>query len=351
MEIKYNIGSYKFEVNQFFPEELFYKITDIRLNNIHEVLSHEYNNRIKRKLPWNSNLVIIAADHPARRVTKVGSNELAMGDRQEYLGRIIRILMLDQVDGIMATPDIMDDLIIFNYIFKKSGGKSFIDNKILIGSTNRGGLFGSPYEMYDPVTAYNIHDIKKLGIDGAKMMIRLDIASKFAKYSQKTLKICSKLVRRCNEYDIPAFIEALPVEYTDKGIYKVKKSSSELIKTIGIVTALGGSSANIWLKIPYVNNFEAVVKSTTSPILILGGESHENPFPLLKNIKSALSLGQNVKGCLAGRNILYPGDDDPRAISLAVSNIIHRSYSIKEAIATIEQNRGKEMEFLISKIL
>ncbi|MFX1357600.1 MAG: hypothetical protein ACFFA8_09955 [Promethearchaeota archaeon] len=351
MEIKYNIGSYKFEVNQFFPEDLFYKITDIRISNIQDILQREYNNRIRRKLPWNANLVIIAADHPARRVTKVGSNELAMGNRQEYLGRIIRVLMLDQVDGIMATPDIMDDLIICNYIFKKSGGRSFIDNKILIGSTNRGGLFGSPYEMYDPVTAYNIDDIKHNELDGAKMMIRIDLNSKFAKYSQKTLKICSNLVRKCNEYGIPSFIEALPVEYTDKGIYKISKSSIELIKTVGIVTALGGSSANIWLKVPYVNNFEAVAKSTTFPILILGGESHENPFQFLKNIKTALSSGENIKGCLAGRNILYPGDDDPRAVSLGVSNIIHHSYSVEEAIATIAQNRGKEMEFLTSKMI
>ncbi|MFX0060170.1 MAG: class I fructose-bisphosphate aldolase [Candidatus Hodarchaeota archaeon] len=350
MESKYNIGSYKFEVYQFFPEDLFYKITDLRLTNIHKVLPREYENRIRRNFPSDSNLVIIAADHPARRVTKVGSNELAMGNRHEYLGRIIRVLMLDQVDGIMTTPDIMDDLVLFNYIFKKMGGKSFIDNKILIGSTNRGGLLGSPYEMYDPITAYNIDDIKKLGLDGAKMMIRIDLESKFAKYSQKTLKICSDLIRKCNQYAIPAFIEALPVHYTDKGIYKVKKNSTDLIKTIGIVTALGGNSANIWLKVPYVDNFKVVSKSTTNPMLILGGESTGNPLDFLKNIKVGLESGQNVKGCLAGRNILYPGNDDPRAISLGVSNIIHGFSSVEEAFVTINKSRGKEMDFLISKI-
>ena len=85
--------------------------------------------RVKKRKPWDSNLVIIAADHPARRVTNVGSNKLAMGNRQEYLGRIIRVLMLDEVDGIMTTPDIMDELFVLNFLFKQKGGKSFMDNR------------------------------------------------------------------------------------------------------------------------------------------------------------------------------------------------------------------------------
>lgn len=51
----------------------------------------------------------------------------------------------------------------------------FLDNKILLGCTNRGGLSGSFYEMYDHVTAYNIEDIRNLGLGGAKMMVRLDL--------------------------------------------------------------------------------------------------------------------------------------------------------------------------------
>jgi len=300
----YSLGSYKFEVNRFFPKTIFFKITEVRLNRVTEILREEYNNREKRKLPWNSNLVIIAADHPARNVTRVGNNELAMANRHEYLGRIIRVLMLNQVDGIMTTPDIMDDLIIINYLFKQRGGISFIDNKILLGCTNRGGLSGSPYEMYDPVTAYNIEDIRRNRLDGAKIMVRFDFQTKMAKYTQKTLEICSNLIRDCNKHNLPVFVEPLPVERNKNGDYEILRSASEISKTIGITTALGGSSANIWLKIPYVQNFESVTLSTSSPILMLGGESTGNPISILENFEKGLAAGKNVRGCLVGRNLI-----------------------------------------------
>ncbi|MBA7528149.1 2-amino-3,7-dideoxy-D-threo-hept-6-ulosonate synthase [subsurface metagenome] len=344
-----DIGSYKFETKLFFPEDIFYKIIEVRLSKVNEILKEEYKNRVKRKYPWNNNLVMIAADHPARGVTKIGQNIMAMGDRHEYLGRILRVLTLDHVDGIMTTPDIMDDLFIMNYLFKQLGGKSFLDTKILIGSTNRGGLLGSPYEMYDPVTAYTIDDIRKLKLDGAKMMVRLDFETKMAKYSQRTLVLCSKMIRRCNESKIPSFIEALPVTRDQDSNYTVNKNAESMIKTIGIATALGGGSVNTWLKVPYVDKFESVAKSATNPILILGGESTGNPIDLFKILEMGLAAGKNVKGCLAGRNLLYPGDDDPRAVALSISGIIHDKNNTDKAIKILNNNRGRQMDVLTSK--
>lgn len=349
--LKDALGSYRFKIKRFFPEKIFYMISDQKQKINRKLLNQEYENRVRRTQPWNENLVIIAADHPARRVTKVGSDDLAMGNRQQYLGRILRVLILDEVDGLMTTPDIMDDLFILNYLFKQKEGISFLDNKILIGCTNRGGLSGSMYEMDDRVTAYNIEDIRRLGLDGAKMMFRLDLNSKMAKYSQRTIEMCSKMIRECNKYDIPVFLEPLPVRRDNDDCYHVILDSREIIKTIGIATALGGGSLNIWLKIPYVENYEHVVRSTTNPILILGGASTGNPIDILENFEKGLGAGKNVKGCLVGRNILYPGFDDPRAVALAVSKIFHEHESTENAIKFLVENRGRKMDYLSSKIM
>ncbi|MCJ7650266.1 MAG: hypothetical protein MUP85_16780, partial [Candidatus Lokiarchaeota archaeon] len=348
IDVNYALGSYRFKTRRFLPEKIFYMISDEKKNNI---IKQEYKNRVKRTQPWNDNLVIIAADHPARRVTDVGEDDLAMGDRQQYLGRIVRVLILDEVDGIMTTPDIMDDLFILNYIFKQKEGISFLDNKILIGCTNRGGLSGSIFEMDDQVTAYNIEDIRHLGLDGAKMMFRLDLDTNMARYSQRTLETCSKMIRECNKYDLPVFLEPLTVRKGSDERYHVIMNSKEMIKTIGIATALGGSSSNIWLKIPYVENYEYVVRSTSNPILMLGGESTGNPTDILENFEKGLGAGKNVKGCLVGRNLLYPGLDDPRAVALAVSKIIHEHESTEDAVKFLAQERGKKMDFLSSKIM
>jgi DhnA family fructose-bisphosphate aldolase class Ia len=347
----YDLGSYKFNVDEFFPKKLFFEITNQRIHHSSQIIKNECKARITRKQPWDSNIVIIAADHPARNVTNVGSNPIAMANRHEYLGRIIRTLILERVDGVMATPDIIDDLFIIDYLLKQANGVSFLDNKIFLGCINRGGLSGSPYEMYDPITAYHVQDIISLGLDGAKFMLRFDLKTKMAKYSQKTLEICAEVVRECNKVNIPIFIEPLPVYYDDSGMYKVKTDLRDIVKVIGVVTALGGSSTNIWLKLPYINNYEKVALSTSNPILILGGESTGSPETNLKEFREGLLAGPNVRGCLAGRNILYPGDDDPFAIALAVSEIIHKRKNVSEALLTLQINRGKKMDYLTSKIL
>lgn len=348
---RYDLGSYKFNIDDFFPKKLFFEITNVRIRHSSQIIKEECKARITRKQPWDSNMVIIAADHPARNVTNIGLNNLAMANRHEYLGRIIRTLILEPVDGIMATPDIIDDLFIISHLLKKANGASFLDKKILIGCINRGGLSGSPYEMYDPITAYNVQDINSVGLDGAKFMLRLDLKTKMAKYSQKTLEICAEVVRECNKTNLPIFIEPLPVYCDEGGNYKVKKDFREIMKAVGVVTALGGSSVNIWLKLPYTNNYEQVALSTSFPILMLGGESAGNPEIILNEFRKGLSASPNVRGCLAGRNILYPGEDDPFAVALAVSEIIHTRKNVSEALLTLQNNRGKEMDYITSKIL
>jgi len=348
---KYDLSSYRFNIKDFFPYDLFYRITQAKIDDAESIVNEEFENRIKKEKPWNSFLVIIAADHPARNVTNVGDNEIAMANRWEYLGRILRILILKQIDGIMATPDIIEDLFILNHIFRKNHGKSFMDNKILLGCINRGGLSGSPYEMYDPVTAYNVDDIKKFNLDGAKIMLRLDLKTVKAKYSQKTLEICAEVIRKCNEKKIPVFIEPLPVHLDENHKYRVNRDVKELVKTVGVATALGGSSLNLWLKLPYVDNYELVALSTTNPILMLGGESTGNPIDMMEKFQKGMSAGKNIRGCLVGRNILYPGLDDPYAVALGVSEIIHKQKAVSEVISLILNNRGKDLDFLTSKII
>jgi len=57
------------------------------------------------------------------------------------------VLTVSNIDGIMATDDILDDLILVNYLYKeKHDGKGFLDGKVLMGSMNRTGLAGAVHE-------------------------------------------------------------------------------------------------------------------------------------------------------------------------------------------------------------
>ena len=89
-----------------------------------------------------------------------------------------------------------------------------------------------------------------------------------------------------------------------------------------------------------------MARSTTLPILLLGGESAGNPAPFLTQLASALGAGANVRGALVGRNVLYPGDEDPLAVASAAGGIIHRGWKVQEALDSFAANRGRDLDFL-----
>jgi len=115
---------------------------------------------------------------------------------------------------------------------------------------------------------------------------------------------------------------------------------------VGVATALGGSSTRMWIKIPYVDGYHRVARSTTLPILMLGGAATGNPLQLIQSFERGLGEGDNVRGAMVGRNVLFPGDDDPFAVAEAVGLLIHRSASAAEAVQHLAQVRGRDMEWL-----
>jgi DhnA family fructose-bisphosphate aldolase class Ia len=126
------------------------------------------------------------------------------------------------------------------------------------------------------------------------------------------------------------FLEPLPVNKTAKG-YAVVKTAEALARLAGVASALGDSSRYLWLKLPYCDGYERVASATTLPILLLGGESAGDPAMFLQQLHSAMAAGTNVRGALVGRNVLYPGGDDPLAIAESVGGIVHHGWSVEEA--------------------
>ena len=94
-------------------------------------------------------LFILAADHPARGALGVGEEPMAMADRYRLLDRLTLALSRPGVDGVLGTPDIIDDLALLGAL----------DGKVVVGSMNRGGLRGAVFEMDDRYTAYDVAGI------------------------------------------------------------------------------------------------------------------------------------------------------------------------------------------------
>lgn len=318
---------------EFLPPSVLEKISELRVTDPKCSSRAAMKRKRRKNLSLDGKLNILAADHPARRVTKVGDDQIRMADRHGYLARVVRVLQSDVVDGVMATMDILEDLLVIHHLVLEAGGPALLDNRLLIASLNRGGLAGVSWEIDDPVTGASPATCAALKLDGAKLLLRIcddDIKS------LETMLYCSTTITEMNDLGLPTFLEPLPVVKEDNG-YKVLKTAAALARIVGVASALGDSSRHLWLKLPYCENYQVVAGATTLPILLLGGESVGDATPLLREISAGLAAGSNVRGALVGRNVLYPGDEDPFVIAQAAGSIIHDNMTVEQALHAQEQ--------------
>ncbi|HEY3249265.1 MAG TPA: hypothetical protein VGK88_13380, partial [bacterium] len=122
MPLRYALGTFEFHPGEFFPRELFDRITETRVTRP-EIVAEEAQARQRRSaLTLDGRLAILAADHPARMVVGVGDDPVAMGNRWHLLARILRVITAEEFDGLMTTPDILEDLLIVNRLDRELGG-------------------------------------------------------------------------------------------------------------------------------------------------------------------------------------------------------------------------------------
>jgi len=309
------------------------RLTDIRVTDPDRAFEIAKARKRRPKLTTDGKLNILAADHPARRVTSVGDDALGMADRQDYLARIVRVLASKSVDGVMATMDILEDLLVVDDLTREPGHPGLLEERLMIASLNRGGLAGSSWEMDDSMTGPTPATCAAWNLDGAKVLMRICDSEP---ESLKTVLASARAINESNALGLPTFLEPLPVAKTEKG-YKVIKTAEALAKIVGVASALGESSRYLWLKLPYCERYEVVARSTTLPILLLGGESAGDPTVFLREVAEGLAAGANVRGALVGRNVLYPGDEDPLVVAEAVGGIIHRGWTAEEALGPTER--------------
>ncbi|MBI2913495.1 MAG: hypothetical protein HYY03_06205 [Chloroflexi bacterium] len=329
-----------FDASVFLPPRVLARLTDIRVDDPERVVRAAEKRERRARLAPDGRLNIVAADHPARRVTRVGDDPLAMADRHDYLARVVRVLMSDKVDGVMASMDLLEELLALHDLLREAGGPPLLEGRLLVASLNRGGLAGSSWELDDPLTGPTPAVCRARGLDGVKLLLRIcdDESS-----SLKTMTAVAQAMRETNAVGLPVFLEALPVVRGEAG-YEVVRSAGALAGIAGVAAALGDSSRNLWLKLPYCDDFRAVAGATTLPVLLLGGEATGNPASLLREVACGLAAGANVRGAMIGRNVLYPGNEDPLAVAEAVGGLVHQGWTLEQAEAALSEARGRDLD-------
>jgi len=326
-----------FDPLEFLPKRIYDRITDLRVNDP-DLPKREARRRVRRDtLAEDGKLVLLAADHPARMTTAIRDDPVRMGRRQELLSRIVRVLADSPFDGVLATADIVDELFMISHMAGRTSPARFLNRKVILGSVNRGGLSGSAFELDDRPTGYDVDGIVSMNLDGAKFLLRVDLAERD---SVETIDYCVQTVAECNRQNLSVFVEPLPFSIQEKR-RRLDADPEKLIKLVGVATALGSSSTRIWLKLPYTERFDEVARSTTLPILLLGGEASNDVGGLLREVEGAMRASPNVRGVLLGRNLLYPaGQEDPLPVALAIHSIVHEGATAEQA----EDQMGQQEE-------
>ncbi|MFJ8590759.1 deoxyribose-phosphate aldolase [Streptomyces sp. NPDC093598] len=253
-------------------------------------------------LNTSGRLMIVAADHPARGALGVGDRSMAMANRADLLERLCLALSRPGVDGVLATADILDDLLLLGAL----------DGKVVLGSMNRGGLQGASFELDDRFTGHRPEDIERLGFDAGKLLLRIDYDDPG---SLTTLESTARAVDAMAARKLPVFVEPFLSSRDETGRLRNDLSADAVTKSIAIASGLGGSSAYTWLKVPVTENpddMAEVMATSTLPAVLLGGEVGDDQDGAYEKWRGALQL-PTVCGLVVGRSLLYPADGDVAA--------------------------------------
>ncbi|MBT2501394.1 class I fructose-bisphosphate aldolase [Curtobacterium sp. ISL-83] len=286
----------------------FQRLRDLRAAQP-EAVKETLDARRKRSLLGeDGKLFIVAADHPARGALAVRDDESAMADRYDLLERLVVALGRPGVDGVLGTPDILEDLALLGAL----------DDKVVVGSMNRGGLRGATFEMDDRYTAYSARAIKDDGFDFAKLLVRIGLDDAG---TAPTLEATARAVSEAAALRLPIMLEPFMSAWQDGRVVN-DLTADAVITSMAIAAGLGESSAYSWLKIPVVDDMERVMAATTLPTLLLGGDPASHPDETYASWAHALAL-PGVRGLVVGRTLLYPSDGDVAAAVDVAAGLVH----------------------------
>jgi DhnA family fructose-bisphosphate aldolase class Ia len=284
------------------------EVTEVRSRQPEAIREALAVRRRRAFLPDDGRLMLVAADHPARGALAAQGRPLAMSSRRDMLDRLRTALARPGVDGLLATADVAEDLLLLGAL----------EDKIVVASMNRGGLAEASFELDDRMTGFDVPGVLEARFDAAKMLTRIDLADAG---TVATLETQGRAVTELARAGLPAMLEPFMSTRVDGRVVN-DLSPTAVIKSVHIAQGLGSTSAFTWLKLPVIPEMEQVMDATTLPTLLLGGDPSSRPEETYSSWRDALALPA-VRGLVVGRTLLYPPDDDVEvAVDTAVS-LVH----------------------------
>lgn len=148
-------------------------------------------------------------------------------DRRTLLERLLVALENPAVDGVLGTPDVVEELLLLGVLH----------DKVVFGAMNPGDRF----------TGYDARTLVDCGLDGGRLLLRLPGTA-------AALQACADAVTELAAYGLIALIE-LP------------EDPAPTARAVAVASGLGTTSAHTWLRLPPPES-AAVLDATTLPVVL-----------------------------------------------------------------------------------
>ncbi len=170
-------------------------------------------------------------------------------------------------------------------------------------------------KMGPGVQFFQVEDALRVGADAVAVS-----AFPGTPEERNTLQTMATVIAQAHAWGLPVMAEMQPGGF-DAGPDFFTTDNISL--SARVAAELGAD----WLKVPYADEFQRVVRSCYVPVVMLGGVKVNDQRLLFESVWNAIQAG--ASGIAIGRNIFQA--DDPTAIVRALTAIIHEGAGIDEA--------------------
>lgn len=276
-----------------------------------ELVRNRHASRRRRAVVGRSGrLVLIEADGPAAGALAAGGDPSALADRGLLLWRVSQALQQPGVDGVIATADIVDDLLLLEQL----------EDRLVIGSMNRGGLAGSAFELDDRFTGYDAESVAASHLDGGKLRLRIDPSDA---RSAAAIESAGHAVSGLSAHGVLALVEPSWCARRSAGVVE-DTSATAFMRAVDVASGLGARSPYTWLALPIVEDLEQVIAATTLPVLLRVDAEVSTVAEAARAWRAAQTIG-GVRGVVLPVEALYRHDGDELGLVTAATEAVRES--------------------------
>lgn len=294
-----------FETAEFLPETVLRRLTEVRLSQPSHALELAQSRRLCDDLESHTRLVLVRAEPRASRAS--------------FMSRLVRTLLAPSVSGVVATMDVIEDLLLLEQVVLQAGGAPFLQGKLVFCTlrSQSNGMVGA-----EPETC------QRWKLDGGALP--WDARGVAGADHAHASTVVTDMARRGFR---------LIVDLAD--------GSEDMERGVRCAQMLGESSMHMLLSVPLAGEMEAVVQGATVPVLAAARD--DVPWDALGAQLGLLANVPQVRGTIVGESVLYPSEDDPRAAAEHVAKMA-RGATQSEASESAEMLSGEDMDYFTSTI-